>query len=247
MNLQRLRISNLWRNVIPLSTRFSHSLKSNFIQPKLLDKAKYSLGLNGDLRYPTTMLRMSGENLFIVCAEYPVFEDFVQHLKLPDTFQTWFSLTALHVWMCFVRLRREGEEGYLMKKWMDKALWADIQRRMRAFRILTRVNKQVKVFRTQYFGSMFAYDEALLSYSDAHFAAALWSNVWFSSSTATFQEIELLIKYVRKQLEHLDETSSTVILGHGSPTFLPLMQDKIDISFAQERLKYCLTFPEHLK
>ncbi|KAH8877955.1 Ubiquinol-cytochrome-c reductase complex assembly factor 1 [Schistosoma japonicum] len=247
MNLQMLRISNLWRNVIPLSTRFSHSYKSNFIQPKILEKAKYSLGLSGDLRYPTTVLRMSGEKLFIVCAEYPVFEDFVQHLKLPDTFQTWFSLTVLHIWMCFVRLRREGEEGYLMKKWMDKALWADMPRRMRAFKILLKSSSQIKVFRTQYYGSMFAYDEALLSYSDSHFAAALWSNMWFSSPTATFQEIELLIKYVRKQLEHLDKTSSTVIFRSGAPAFLPLMKDEIDIPFAQNRIKYCLTFPEHLK
>ncbi|VDQ17164.1 unnamed protein product [Trichobilharzia regenti] len=94
---------------------------------------------------------------------------------------------------------------------------------------------------------MFAFDEAILSRSDSHLAVALWNNIWMSSSTATFQEIETLVMYVRKQLEHLENTSSTVILGYGSPTFLPLLNDEIDFSFAEKRLKYCLSFPEHLK
>ncbi|CAH8519470.1 unnamed protein product [Heterobilharzia americana] len=247
MSSQNLKILNLWRNTTYASARFSHQYKPNFIRPTVLDKTKYWLGFRSDLRYPRTTLCISGENLFVVCAEYPVFEHFVQHLKLPDTFQTWFSLTVLHMWMCYVRLRQEGKEGYLMKKWMDKALWGDMSRRLSAFNVLTGKLKQIKIFRTQYFGSMFAYDEALLSCCDSHLAAALWTNVWFCTPTTTFQEMEILVKYVRKQLEHLEKTTSTVILGYGSPTFLPLMQDEIDISFAEKRLKYCLSYPDHLK
>ncbi|VDO72350.1 unnamed protein product [Schistosoma margrebowiei] len=247
MNLQRLWISNLWRNVNHVSARFSHPHKPNFIQPTVLTKTKHFLGLTDKLRYSNITLRISGENLFMICAEYPVFEDFVQHLKLPDTFQTWFSLTTLHMWMCYVRLRQEGQEGYLIKKWMDRALWEDMKHRVRAFKILTKSHKQIKVFRGQYFGNMLGYDEALLSCLDSHLASALWSNIWFCCPTTTFQEIEILIKYVRKQLEHLEKIPSDVFLEHGTPTFLPLMQDKIDVSLAKERLRYCLTFPEHFK
>ncbi|CAH8849035.1 unnamed protein product [Trichobilharzia szidati] len=247
MNLQKLGVLKFWRNASYAPTRYLSQYKPNFIQPTTLEKTKYLFGFGNSLRYPSTTLRMASENMFVICAEYPVFEDFVQHLKLPDTFQTWFSLTVLHLWMCYVRLRQEGNEGYLMKKGMDKALWADVGKRLYAFNILTGRTKQIKVFRTQYFGSMFAYDEAILSSSDSHLAAALWNNIWISSSTATFQEIETLVKYVRKQLEHLEKTSSTVILGYGSPTFLPLLNDEIDFSFAEKRLKYCLSFPEHLK
>ncbi|CAH8500907.1 unnamed protein product [Schistosoma turkestanicum] len=247
MDLRRLGIFNLWRNVNYVSARFSQLHKVNFIRPTVLAKTKYLLGLNSKLRYPDRTLRISGENMFIICAEYPVFEDFVQHLKLPDTFQTWFSLTVLHIWMCYVRLRPERDEGYFMKKWMDRALWEDMGRRLRAFKILMGSSKQIRIFRGQYFGNMVAYDEALLSYSDSHLATALWNNIWFSCPTTTFQEIEILIKYVRKQLEHLEKIPSNVFLEHGTPTFLPLMEDHIDFSLAKERLKYCLTFPEHLK
>lgn len=122
-----------------------------------------------------------------------------------------------------------------------------MKRRVRAFKILTKSHKQIKVFRGQYFGNMVGYDEALLSCLDSHLASALWSNIWFCCPTTTFQEIEILIKYVRKQLEHLEKIPSDVFLEHGTPTFLPLMQDEIDVSLAKERVRYCLTFPEHLK
>ncbi|KAL7065183.1 hypothetical protein AAHC03_05114 [Spirometra sp. Aus1] len=42
--------------------------------------------------------------------------EFVTKLGLPDTFQSWFSLTTLHIWMCLVRLRREGQEGRILKQ-----------------------------------------------------------------------------------------------------------------------------------
>ncbi|BHF64885.1 Ubiquinol-cytochrome-c reductase complex assembly factor 1 [Sparganum proliferum] len=42
--------------------------------------------------------------------------EFVAKLSLPDTFQSWFSLTTLHIWMCLVRLRREGQEGRILKQ-----------------------------------------------------------------------------------------------------------------------------------
>ncbi|XP_018651209.1 putative basic fgf-repressed zic binding protein homolog (zic3-binding protein) [Schistosoma mansoni] len=247
MNLQRLWIFNLWRNVNHMSSRYSHPHKLNFIPSTALTKTKYFFGLTGKLQYPNRTLRISGENLFIICAEYPVFEDFVQHLKLPDTFQTWFSLTILHIWMCYVRLRQEGEEGHIVKKWMDRALWEDMGHRVRAFKILTKSSKQIRVFRGQYFGNMVGYDEALLSCSDSHLAGALWSNIWFSCPTTAFQQIEILIKYVRKQLEHLEKTPSNVFLESGAPMFLPLMQDELDASLAKQRLRYCLTFPEHYK
>lgn len=82
-------------------------------EPGLIASLKHKMGIG--LRYGNGRLKLSGENLYAVCAEYPEFKDFVEKLNLPDVFQTWFSLTTLHIWMCLVRLRREGQEGRIMK------------------------------------------------------------------------------------------------------------------------------------
>ncbi len=54
--------------------------------------------------------------MFAICAEYPELNEFIEKMKLPDTFQTWFSVTTLHIWLCLVRLRREGQEGRIVKQ-----------------------------------------------------------------------------------------------------------------------------------
>lgn len=82
-------------------------------EPNFIDSIRYKMGIG--LRYTNGRLKLSGENLYAVCAEYPEFKDFIDQLNLPDTFQTWFSLTTLHSWMCLVRLRREGQEGRIMR------------------------------------------------------------------------------------------------------------------------------------
>lgn len=81
--------------------------------PNLITSFKHSLGIG--LRYRSVQLNSSGENMFAICAEYPELKDFIDVLKLPDTFQTWFSVTTLHAWLCLVRLRREGQEGRIVK------------------------------------------------------------------------------------------------------------------------------------
>lgn len=95
----------------PFSTSSAHvpsQVKAGFI-----DSIKYKVGIG--VKYSSGRLKLSGENIYIICAEYPEFKDFVENLDLPDTFQTWFSLTTLHIWMCLVRLRREGQEGRILK------------------------------------------------------------------------------------------------------------------------------------
>ncbi|KAA0198713.1 Ubiquinol-cytochrome c reductase complex chaperone [Fasciolopsis buskii] len=241
-----------------ISLRYLKQVKPNVEVPNMIDRAKYRLGF-GDLQYSVMQLNAAGENMFAVCAEYPVFEEFVDKLSLPDTFQSWFSVTALHMWMCLVRLRREGTEGQLLKRafvnvslcYIElgslKLLWLDLRSRMRTFKILRKQHKQVKAFQMQFFGSMFAYDEGLLSHSDALLATALWRNLFLSSDTTTGQELEIIVEYVRKNLAHLDGQSSSTILGFGTPTFLPLIGNELNAHFANERLRYCLSWPEFMK
>ncbi|VDP83321.1 unnamed protein product [Echinostoma caproni] len=222
----------VWQYSGLTSSRCLKLMKPNIEVPSLLDRTKYRLGV-GDLRYPARQLKAAGENMFAICAEYPVFEEFVDKLSLPDTFQSWFSLTALHIWMCLIRLRREGVEGQLIKRTL-----------VNVSAKFYNINFTMNAFQMQFFGSMFAYDEGLLSHSDALLATALWRNLFMSCDTTSAVELELALEYLRKNLAHLDSLSSTTILRFGTPTFLPLVGKELNAHFANDRLRYCLSWPE---
>ena len=50
---------------------------------------------------------------------------------LPDTFQSWFLVAHLHVWLCLVRLKREGKDGSLVIREVVTTFWHDVEQRMR--------------------------------------------------------------------------------------------------------------------
>ncbi|KAL5969922.1 Ubiquinol-cytochrome-c reductase complex assembly factor 1 [Taenia solium] len=211
-------------------------------KPGFFNVLKYQIGYG--LRYPTWRLKLSGANMFAICAEYPDVREFIEILNLPDTFQTWFSLTTLHIWMCLVRLRREGQEGKILKKPLIQFIWTDLRSRMRPFGILRNQHDHVEVFNMQFFGSIFAYDEAFLMHLDAALAAAVWRNLFLASPYTSAVHLDSVVHYIRKQLSHLDALSSDQIVGKGMPTFLRLFEDKMDLEYANRRLRYCLTWPE---
>lgn len=47
-------------------------------------------------------------------------------LDLPDTFNSWFIITELHLWMVFIRLMHEGTKGSMIRNFMMEALWNDV-------------------------------------------------------------------------------------------------------------------------
>ena len=51
--------------------------------------------------------------------------------SLPDTFQSWFLVAHLHVWLCLVRLKREGKDGSLVIREVVTTFWHDVEQRMR--------------------------------------------------------------------------------------------------------------------
>jgi len=57
---------------------------------------------------------------------------YVKTCKLPNTFQTWFSVTQLHLWMIIARLRRDGQDGQAAASALMDAFISDIELRMGA-------------------------------------------------------------------------------------------------------------------
>lgn len=77
------------------------------------------------------------------------YEYFFKVCKMPDTFNSWFLITELHVWMLLVRAMAEGCEkgsiGREMRNDIVEALWADVATRTKQFRV-NLIQKQMNSF-----------------------------------------------------------------------------------------------------
>lgn len=58
---------------------------------------------------------------------------FFETFKLPNTFNTWFLITELHVWMLLLRAMAEGAEsngdGRFLRNCIVEAMWNDVNMR----------------------------------------------------------------------------------------------------------------------
>ncbi|KAF9426705.1 Protein cbp3, mitochondrial [Podila epigama] len=126
---------------------------------------------------------------------------------LPDNFQTWFSVTHLHVWLLMVRIRAENH-GKVFQQQLVNHFFHDIEDRMRynhkisSGRIIT---TYMHDFLAQFHGGVLAYDEGMCK-DDPIMAAALWRNLFTSSGSP--DQIATLVDYVRKELQVLDTMPS---------------------------------------
>ncbi|KAL7751198.1 Serine carboxypeptidase 3 [Sorochytrium milnesiophthora] len=166
---------------------------------------------------------------------------------LPDTFQTWFSCTMLHVWMIMVRLRPEGPEGKEAIQGLVDHMFRDMEDRLWAMGLPTQatVSRSLKEFLSIFYGGLLALDSTLLA-SDAHLAGALWRNVFamkednaiaslMSSQPAAVDSVgsrpmtihtAQLVQYVRRELAHLETLSREQVLT-GQITFSSRGMDEL--------------------
>ncbi|KNE60907.1 hypothetical protein AMAG_06667 [Allomyces macrogynus ATCC 38327] len=135
----------------------------------------------------------------------------VSEVGLPDTFQTWFSVTQVHVWMAMVRLRAEGPKG---KEWIQglvNHMFRDMEDRLWAMGIRKNsiVDRSLKDCLSMFYGGILAYDEAL-THSDALLASALWRNLFQSQADPV--HLAQFVRVVREELAHLEQVPANEML-----------------------------------
>ncbi|GAA6027527.1 hypothetical protein JCM8097_007906 [Rhodosporidiobolus ruineniae] len=117
------------------------------------------------------------------CAERGEVESafFYEECSLPPSFQTWFSLTTLHVWLLTVRLRSLPDPiGRTYQQELINHMFIDLELRMRGPYAVSQsrlIKGYMRDLLEQYHGAIAAYDEGLVR-GDAVLAAALWRNVF---------------------------------------------------------------------
>ncbi|PNJ57560.1 UQCC1 isoform 18 [Pongo abelii] len=90
-----------------------------------------AMGFTGPLKYSKWKIKIAALRMYTSCVEKTDFEEFFLRCQMPDTFNSWFLITLLHVWMCLVRMKQEGRSGKYMCRIIVHFMWEDVQQRGR--------------------------------------------------------------------------------------------------------------------
>ncbi|XP_018427664.1 PREDICTED: ubiquinol-cytochrome-c reductase complex assembly factor 1-like [Nanorana parkeri] len=88
-----------------------------------------AMGFTGPLKYNKWKIKIAALRIYTCCVERIDYDEFFEKCNLPDTLNSWFLVTQLHVWMCMVRMKREGREGKYMCRFIVYSMWEDAEQR----------------------------------------------------------------------------------------------------------------------
>eukprot|EP00029_Vermamoeba_vermiformis_P012810 TRINITY_DN7769_c0_g1_i1.p1 TRINITY_DN7769_c0_g1~~TRINITY_DN7769_c0_g1_i1.p1 ORF type:complete len:299 (+),score=46.13 TRINITY_DN7769_c0_g1_i1:38-934(+) len=142
-------------------------------------------------------------------------------LDLPDTFNTWFQLMVLHIWMVVVRCRSlavEDPRGVtLLETQLASLFWEEVEQEIMLIGETSNpliVGKNRNLMLKYYMGALVAYDESILD-GDAILADAIWRNVFGQDRNITsLENVYKLVEYVRRETHNL-ETNTQPLLEKG--------------------------------
>lgn len=198
------------------------SYSTSGVLSSVLDKITFKIRM----KYPKYILRRSSLRLYLCCVELVDHDLFLREFKLPDTFNSWFRITELHIWLCMVRLAGEGKEGKFLRNNMLQFMWQDIEKKTKKLgeqaASSSARREGIQALSEQFKAILFAYDEGLLS-DDKALAGALWRN-FFEKDCKDVAHLERMVEYVRKQLCTIDNMESNVMLSSGLMIFSPLYE-----------------------
>ncbi|XP_068421776.1 ubiquinol-cytochrome c reductase complex assembly factor 1 isoform X1 [Eschrichtius robustus] len=214
-----------------------------------------AMGFTGPLKYSKWKIKIAALRMYTSCVEKTDFEEFFLRCQMPDTFNSWFLITLLHVWMCLVRMKQEGRSGKYMCRIIVHFMWEDVEQRGRIMGLpgtllgtgdtkMTKIlsltpqsgrrrqtyrqvnsyilKKNMMLMTNNFYVAILGYDEGVLS-DDRGLAAALW-RTFFNQKCEDPRQLELLVEYVRKQIQYLDSMNGEDLLLTGEVSWRPLVE-----------------------
>jgi hypothetical protein len=172
-----------------------------------------------------------------------------ESLDLPDTFNTWFQLTVLHIWMIIVRCRSlavEDPRGVtLLETQLASLFWEEVEQEIMLIGETSNpliVGKNRNLMLKYYMGALVAYDESILD-GDAILADAIWRNIFGQDRSITsLENIDKLVEYVRRETHNL-ETNTQPLLEEGfvawgpPPVFKKTKSDTSTVESSGEKVE----------
>ena len=168
---------------------------------------------------PKYRLKYTSVYLYESCTDGIPIEKFFTHLALPDNYLSWFLVTQLHVWMLQVRAMSEGKEGRIMRNELVSRMWEDCDERLKKFATFPAKvrRKGMEDLLQQFQAAIFAYDEGHLT-NDKVLAASVWRTL-FMYEDVDPRHLELVVSYVRTQIEHLQTIGTEKFILDGKITW----------------------------
>uniref|UniRef100_A0A3P9JNJ5 Ubiquinol-cytochrome c reductase complex assembly factor 1 n=1 Tax=Oryzias latipes TaxID=8090 RepID=A0A3P9JNJ5_ORYLA len=183
-----------------------------------------AMGFTAPLKYNKWKIKIAALRMYTCCVERINYDEFFEKCSLPDTLNSWFLIAQLHVWMCLVRMRQEGREGKYMCRYIVHSMWEDVEQRSKIMGIDAVHRKEaMKAMTETFYAAIFGYDEGILS-DDCVLAAALWRNL-FNRQCEDPRQLELLVEYVRKQMQFIDSLDGEDLLLTGEVKWRPLVEE----------------------
>ena len=168
------------------------------------------------------------------CVHDPSYETFYETCRMPDTFQSWFLVCHLHVWMCLVRLKAASPEkdGRFAYKQLVGVFWSDVQQRMHVMGMtsITDIRRNLQHLAYEFYGLTLAYDEGLVG-PDTMLAAGLWRNLFPDKDASDPIALAKMVNYVRMQVGHLDSIPDKQLFSGEKFTWLPFEHNIISSKF----------------
>ncbi|XP_061487757.1 ubiquinol-cytochrome-c reductase complex assembly factor 1 isoform X2 [Rhineura floridana] len=182
-----------------------------------------AMGFTGPLKYKKWKIKIAALRMYTSCVEKTDYEEFFNRFQMPDTLHSWFLVAQLHVWMCLVRMKQEGRAGKYMCRYIVHSMWEDVQQRGKVMGIdSVALKSSMRTMTEIFYGALFGYDEGILS-DDHVLAAAIWRNL-FNKHCEDPRQLEIMVEYVRKQIQHLDAMPGEDLLLSGEVTWRPLVE-----------------------
>uniref|UniRef100_A0A336N0M6 CSON008085 protein n=1 Tax=Culicoides sonorensis TaxID=179676 RepID=A0A336N0M6_CULSO len=142
--------------------------------------------------------------------DYPTF--FIK-FKLPNTYNSWFLVTELHVWMALSRCMAMDEAGRTLRSSIVETMWQDASTRAKQLGAdnPSAMRKQLQVLSQQFQAALITYDDGLM-HDDKSLATSLWVRL-FDRKCENYEDLTTLVEYVRRQIQILDDMKEEELLN----------------------------------
>lgn len=190
-----------------------------------LDRLARGLGWATGFFGRKQVLKRSAQTIYDRCTEPALRPELYRLCGLEDTFQSWFLVVHLHMWMVMCRLKGEGRDGAVVYQQMVELFWHDSDHRMKMMGVndSSVVKESTRELVDMFYGLTFAYDEGITS-DDVVLASALWRNL-FGKRRYDPAAVERLVEYVRREVYNLDAADSDLLLEKGELAWGALPQE----------------------
>ncbi|XP_014093175.1 ubiquinol-cytochrome-c reductase complex assembly factor 1 isoform X1 [Bactrocera oleae] len=202
----------------------NHERSDNNILKRVLHKVGFAPNTK-------TRLRVASHMLYESVADKINYLSFFKAFDMPNTFNSWFLVTELHVWMLLVRAMAEGSEsgenGRFIRNCIVEVMWGDVNTRAKKLGAHnpSKTRQQIEILSEQFQAALIAYDEGIMS-DDRVLSGALWRR-FFAMNCDDVVKIERLVKYVREQIVSLDQLSPDDFLQKPKISWIDL--DKVSV------------------